>query len=143
MSSEEKIKIFKRFLKEQGVYNRAMWLYANYIARGKKNVIAALSTSKPWEWLSDMDIFCLWSATDEGRKLWAKINILWRMLIVERNIDLLDGELKQALKSICESIEGYEEEDSYEKWCEQEFIIESKTKLNELKKLVKKWRIKC
>ena len=111
MSSEEKINIFKRFLKEQGVYSRAMWLYANCIARDKKNVIAALIASRPWEWLSDMDIFCLWTDTEEGRKLWAKVNILWRMMIVERNIDLLDGELKQALQSICESIEGYEEED--------------------------------
>lgn len=135
MSSEEKIKIFKRFLKEQGVYSRAMWLYANDIARGKKNVIAALSASRHWDWLSDMDIFCLWSSTKEGRKVWAKINILWRMMIVERNIGLLDGELKQALQSIFESIEEYEEEDSDEKWGEQEFIIESKTKLNELKKL--------
>ena len=68
-------KFYLRFLKEEGVYHRALSIH------GKNNKISAKKVLQDdilfTHWIQHEDTFCLWSSTKEGKDFWWIIHLQW------------------------------------------------------------------
>ena len=75
---EDKLTVSKhyiRFLKEQGVYRRALSIHRRNF-NGK--ISAIFFTYRPAAWLQNSSAFCCWGHTREGDIFWWPISILWQ-----------------------------------------------------------------
>lgn len=138
MTREEEIKLFKRFLKEHNVYCRALWLYIHCTRNGEikaniknaRDLYKSFMGTSPQSWIVDQLLFCLWSATEEGRKLWAKIHILWIFTCIENEM----CEQHNALNEVKENIQNYALENKRYNWDEGDFIKLAYNKISKMEK---------
>lgn len=72
-------KFFKRFLKENGIYKRSMWLFTHDMIYGRKKSIYDLLNKDidPVCWIKDARLFCVWAKTPERDKFWWEKHICW------------------------------------------------------------------
>lgn len=68
-------KHYIRFLKEQGVYRRALSLHKRNLNGNVKKIFL---TYRPASWVQNTSAFCVWSQTREGDIFWWPISILWQ-----------------------------------------------------------------
>ena len=140
MTREEEIKLFKRFLKEHNVYCRALWLYIHCTHNGEikaniknaKDLYKSFMWESPQRWLVNQLLFCTWSATEEGRKLWAKINILWAFTCIENK--MCEQRKDKALLEVKYNIQSYASENQYYNWDEGDFIKLAYNKISKMEK---------
>ena len=87
MTFDEVKKRYERFLKEMGVYKRAIEIHS-----GRKiayqDIIKA--NTYPRSWIQSCGTFCTWSKTPEKDVFWWAISLLWQYECHENRI-LLDG----------------------------------------------------
>jgi len=75
---EDYLTIYKhyiRFLKEQGVYRRALSLHKRNFNGNVKKIFL---TFRPSSWVQNSSAFCVWCQTREGDIFWWPISILWQ-----------------------------------------------------------------
>lgn len=77
-------KHYIRFLKEQGVYRRALSLHKRNLNGNVKNIFL---TYRPATWVENASAFCVWSQTSEGDIFWWPISILWQCECVLNQYD--------------------------------------------------------
>ena len=77
-------KHYIRFLKEQGVYRRALSLHKRNLNGNVKNIFL---TYRPATWVENASAFCIWSKTREGDIFWWPISILWQCECVLNQYD--------------------------------------------------------
>ena len=94
MTFDEVKKRYERFLKEMGVYKRAIDIHSRRENVLPKRGIAYQSKLKantfPRSWIQSSGTFCTWSRTPEKDVFWWAISLLWQYECNENNI-LLDG----------------------------------------------------
>lgn len=80
------LKIYLRFLKEEGVYHRALSIHSG---NGKINAKKALQDDILFtHWIQHEETFCLWSSTKEGKDFWWIIHLQWLI----KCLDFCNGE---------------------------------------------------
>ena len=81
LSFEEKVKIYKRFLKENGVYKRVIEIHCNgtYYDRKKRKFPTCLEHFGILTWIQNSNCFCTWYYTKEGDLFWYALSVLWQM----------------------------------------------------------------
>ena len=94
MTFDEVKKRYERFLKEMGVYKRAIDIHSRRENVLPKRGIAYQSKLKantfPRSWIQSSGTFCTWSRTPEKDVFWWAISLLWQYECYENDI-LLDG----------------------------------------------------
>ena len=94
MTFDEVKKRYERFLKEMGVYKRAIDIHSKSVNGLPKRGIAyqakIKSNTYPRSWIQSSGTFCTWSRTPEKDVFWWAISLLWQYECYENNI-LLDG----------------------------------------------------
>jgi len=94
MTFDEVKKRYERFLKEMGVYKRAIEIHSKRTNELSKTNIAyqfALKANTyPRSWIQSCGTFCTWSKTPEKDVFWWAISLLWQYECHENRI-LLDG----------------------------------------------------
>jgi hypothetical protein len=94
MTFDEVKKRYERFLKEMGVYKRAIEIHSGRVNGLCKRNIAYPTIIKantyPRSWIHSSGTFCTWSRTPEKDVFWWAISLLWQYECYENNI-LLDG----------------------------------------------------
>lgn len=96
LNDNKLIKEYMRFLKNEGIYHRAMSIHGShipfsgrrqlneeYVVHSKSLIESALKTlntysNRPGQFISNCLSFCDWSYTKEGRGYWYAKSILWR-----------------------------------------------------------------
>ena len=68
-------KIYLRFLKEEGVYQRVLSIHSKNRKLNAKKVLK--NDTYFANWIQNEDTFCLWSSTKEGKDFWWIIHLLW------------------------------------------------------------------
>jgi len=103
MIFEESFNLFKRFLKEDGIYIKAMKIYDHepWGEIGKMSIKDRFKHMSPVRWLTSENLFCDWSKSKEGRKFWFKKNILWKILLCEKEC-MQNCDIKEIIKDYCE-----------------------------------------
>ena len=80
------VKRYKRFLKENGIYRRAIEIHMekNHIyhpfSQKYKNLSEALNGIAYYDWMQSTKSFCMWASTKEGDAFWWFYSILWRYI---------------------------------------------------------------
>lgn len=99
MTFDEAYKAYKRFLKEKGVYARALKIHSKGLFN-ERVIRERLFIIKPSQWIQDGSVFCSWRRTSEGDLFWWSVSILWQITCLEHDI-ILDGfrESKTSLNS--------------------------------------------
>lgn len=88
------LKIYKRFLKENGVYTRAMYLHLNGCGRKSRKITPEKFKNKlsyfsdPMCLLSNVGIFCIWRESSEGDYFWWKISNKWKIKCINECIGI-------------------------------------------------------
>ena len=94
MTFDEVKKRYERFLKEMGVYKRAIDIHSGRVNELSKRNIAYQAIIKtntyPRSWIQSNGTFCTWSRTPEKDVFWWAISLLWQYECCENDI-LLDG----------------------------------------------------
>ena len=94
MTFDEVKKRYERFLKEMGVYKRAIDIHSGRVNELSKRNIAYQAIIKtntyPRSWIQSNGTFCTWSRTPEKDGFWWAISLLWQYECCENDI-LLDG----------------------------------------------------
>lgn len=94
MTFKEVKKRYERFLKEMGVYKRAIDIHSGRINVLPKKNIAYQAIIKantfPRSWIQSSGTFCTWSRTPEKDVFWWAISLLWQYECNENSI-MLDG----------------------------------------------------
>jgi len=99
MIDDKIIKKYKRFLKENGIYQRAIELHSYHNCKKtilslygdiKKFNFKSLLAYNPKDWMQSTALFCLWSGTKEGEKYWFEKSILWLSQCCETHKDMTD-----------------------------------------------------
>jgi len=100
MTFDEAYKAYKRFLKEKGVYTRALKIHSKGLFN-ERVIIKKLLAIKPSDWIQNGSVFCSWCRTPEGDLFWWSVSILWQITCLEHDI-ILDGftESKTSLNEI-------------------------------------------
>ena len=78
MTFDEAYKAYKRFLKEKGVYTRALKIHSKGMFN-EREIRENLFKIKPSQWIQDGSVFCSWDRTSEGGLFWWSISILWQI----------------------------------------------------------------
>ena len=125
---ENIFKVFLRFLKEEGVYHRALSIYG----KNKRNVKDILKRDLCFtHWIQHEDTFCLWHTTDEGKDFWWIIHLLWLI----KCLDFCGGEynfsvhytfdeqyVKTSIRSFLDAF-AYSDKEIREKLMEKSIIL--------------------
>ena len=94
MTFDEVKKRYERFLKEMGVYKRAIDIHSGRVNELSKRNIAYQAIIKtntyPRSRIQSNGTFCTWSRTPEKDVFWWAISLLWQYECCENDI-LLDG----------------------------------------------------
>jgi hypothetical protein len=104
------VKRYKRFLKENGIYKRAISIHMNSYDFRKENCKSLsnlFSTcSQPDDFLKLISKFCVWAQTPEGRGYWWALSLHWREICLAENFENLNSlYLKERYKKFLKSIE--------------------------------------
>lgn len=95
MTFEEAKKRYERFLKEMGVYKRAIQIHNNGpIPFKKKSVLGRIgypeilktNSAYPRGWIQTSGIFCTWAKSPEKDVFWWPISLLWQAECIENDI---------------------------------------------------------
>lgn len=142
MTFDEAVKIYTRFLKEHGVFKRAIEIH-KYGAREREKETtfeASLRKCDYWyEWLQDDYCFCLWRYTKEHDEFWWALSILWQVTCFHNDITgVINVNRRIRLQECINSI------DRYNDWfsCHENTglsCIDEKT-INELKDKINKYK---
>ena len=104
---EEVFKAYTRFLKDNGVYKRAMELHSTHnkdcndtLPIIKKKLC---ELSSPIYFISNVFMFCAWAGTSEGEDFWWKISVKWEIKCALENIG---GEVINNLRLVMLDIMG-------------------------------------
>ena len=104
------IKGYMRFLKDEGIFYRAMSIHgsrcdwynrqkilhnSDYVFNDKPLIRCAIKSLRdridiPGQFISDCRTFCDWSQTKEGRGYWYSKSVLWRWYLVKELHDKSD-----------------------------------------------------
>ena len=86
-------KIYFRFLKDHGIFNRAIWLHKNGDDGSIKRTapmtldVALNYCENPIGWIQSSGCFCTWIETDEGQMYWHDISELWKLECIEKGLE--------------------------------------------------------
>jgi hypothetical protein len=80
LSFEEKVKIYKRFLKDNGVFKRTLDIHCKGTYKKPKiyRFPDCLKRTSTLGWIQDSDCFCTWCHTREGDLFWWALSLLWQ-----------------------------------------------------------------
>ncbi len=113
MTFDEAVKIYIRFLKEHGVYKRAIEIHKYGAREGDRDIPfkEALKKSEHWyNWLQDDNCFCLWRDTKELDDFWWALSILWQIMCVYKDITgVINVNKKIRIQECINSIDRYNE----------------------------------
>lgn len=94
MTFDEVKKRYERFLKEMGVYKRAVDIHSGRVHGLYKRSIAypvvIKNNTYPRTWIQSSGTFCTWSRTPEKDVFWWGISLLWQYECQENKI-IVDG----------------------------------------------------
>lgn len=83
-SFENVFKLYKRFLKENGIYKRVFEIHKkSYACKRTNSLRKALDATEYDRWLQDCDLFCLWRGSYEGEHFWWLKHIKWVICLRE------------------------------------------------------------
>jgi len=83
-SFDNVFKLYKRFLKENGIYKRVFEIHKKSYGRKHTNSLRkALDATEYDRWLQDCDLFCLWRGSYEGEYFWWLKHIKWVICLRE------------------------------------------------------------
>ena len=148
MTFDEAVKIYTRFLKEHGVFKRAIEIH-KYGARERETTFeASLRKCDYWyNWLQDDYCFCLWRYTKERDEFWWALSILWQIMCVYKDITgVINVNKKIRIQECINSIDRYNEWFAHRVHlglsCVDEKTIEGlKSKIDKLKEELKNLKI--
>lgn len=102
MEEKKILKLYMRFLKEEGIYYRAIKIHKN--AAKKRNLekyFDVFNVTPPDMWIQNSYIFCHWLETKEGQMFWWLKDIYWKFECykIDKN-DLLKRTISSSIQSI-------------------------------------------
>ena len=110
-------KIYFRFLKDHGIFNRVIWLHKNGHKNGDDGSIKreapmtlddALHYCKtPIGWIQSAICFCIWSKTDEGQVYWHDLSKLWKLECIEKGLETENTFIECHIKGCEDSAKFY------------------------------------
>ena len=87
---QEIAKIYIRFLKDNGIFKRALELHYTHnrgivVKNNNRDVLlkALRHSDYPFQFISDSGTFCIWRDTEEGEDYWWMKSLLWRIECLE------------------------------------------------------------
>lgn len=86
-------KIYFRFLKDHGIFNRVVWLHRNgdddSIKRETPMTLddALHYSENPIGWMQGAICFCVWCKTAEGQVYWHDLSKLWMLECIEKGLE--------------------------------------------------------
>lgn len=108
-------KIYKRFLKENSVFRRALYIHTNHELKGNKKPISVndvreslMKAPDALSFIASAFSFCDWAKTKEGRCYWYFINIKWKTKCILENIGCVYT--KEKIKDVIEIMKDFSNE---------------------------------
>jgi len=103
-------KEYFRFLKEYGVFSKAMAIHKGKIKRfNYLGLSDLLDTCDPYVWIQNSNVFCTWSRSDEGDLFWWGVCILWQCECVFKGLhDFKSETLQSKIGSLLVYIRDYD-----------------------------------
>ena len=84
---KEAFKLYRRFLKENGIYTRAFGIHKNsWSVTRNKDFPKAFKSINCQYWIQDADLFCIWRETIEGTYFWWLKHLKWLIYANEKHI---------------------------------------------------------
>lgn len=111
MLFDEAYKAYKRFLKDEGVYKRAMEIHSLKGEFNEHSIKKKLSMVRPSQWIQNSMAFYQWCYTPEGETFWWPISILWQIKCLQQEIIIFNEyESKDTLsQEVMGSVKSYSE----------------------------------
>ena len=90
MTFDEAYKIYKRFLKDEGIFRRALEIHSECRHLNEHLIKKKLFLTMPSQWIQSCGTFCQWCRSPEGDKFWWPISILWQIKCLQQDI-IIEG----------------------------------------------------
>ena len=134
---DRKVKKYKRFLKEHGIFKRAIHIhqYGEDFCNVRESIRKfpdCLLGHDPCNWIQNARAFCSWVNTNEGDCFWWSISLLWQLTICCDN-SFSTGYLRESIVRCADSFFEYIRHCDYKCNVNERIINEINNKVKELK----------